>query len=66
MKPYTRVTPPPYPIGKGIVVGAAWTPKARRMNRDEIEIQSILLSRPRNPSTFERLVARLVQKVVRV
>lgn len=58
---YARVTPPPYPIGKGILVGAAYVRPARRMNSDEIEIQTILLSKPRRTTWLDRLVRKWVR-----
>lgn len=46
---YQRITDPGWNTGK-VRIGCAAPPRPRRLNSDELEMQSILLGRPRRPS----------------
>lgn len=51
---YQRVTDPGYNTGK-VRIGSAAPTHPRRMNEDELFIQSVLLGRPKRRSFVERL-----------
>ena len=52
MKPYQRVTDPGYNTGK-VIIGRSYIAK-RRMNNDEMVMQSILLGKPKRQSFILR------------
>ncbi len=51
---YQRITDPGWNTGK-VRIGCAASPKPRRLNQDEIEMQSILLGRAPKQSVAVRI-----------